>query len=60
MHATQPKTRVAMISSVAGTGTNAEEAFRLGAIQVIAKPFDSAQIESLLELEIAQRAGAAR
>jgi two-component system response regulator AlgR len=60
LHATQPKTRVAMISSVAGTGTNAEEAFRLGAIQVIAKPFDPSQIESLLELEIAQRDGAVR
>ena len=59
IHATQPHTRVAMISSVAGTGTNAEEAFRLGAIQVISKPFDPPQIEALLESEIAHRAGAA-
>lgn len=59
IQATQPKTRVAMISSVAGTGTNAEEAFRLGAIQVISKPFDAPQIESLLEAEIELRAGAA-
>ena len=46
-----------MISSVAGSGTNAEEAFRLGAIQVIAKPFDPHQIESLLESEMQCRAG---
>lgn len=55
--ATLPGTRVAMISSVAGSGTNAEEAFRLGAIQVIAKPFDPDQIESLLESEMQCRAG---
>ena len=55
--ATLPATRVAMISSVAGSGTNAEEAFRLGAIQVIAKPFDPDQIESLLESEMQCRAG---
>jgi YesN/AraC family two-component response regulator len=59
MHATQPNIRVAMISSVAGTGTNAEEAFRLGAIQVISKPFDPVQIESLLEREVVYRAGVA-
>jgi YesN/AraC family two-component response regulator len=53
--ATQPKTRVVMISSVAGKGTNAEEAFRLGAVQMIQKPFDPEQIESLLESEIALR-----
>lgn len=49
--ATRPKTRVAMVSSVAGVGANAEEAFRLGAIQVIGKPFDEEQIEDLLERE---------
>jgi two-component system chemotaxis response regulator CheB len=49
--ATRPKTRVAMVSSVAGVGANAEEAFRLGAIQVIGKPFDGGQIEDLLERE---------
>lgn len=59
IHATQPHTRVAMISSVAGSGTNAEEAFRLGAIQVISKPFDPAMIESLLESEVNYRARAA-
>lgn len=59
IHATRPATRVAMISSVAGSGTNAEEAFRLGAIQVISKPFDPSQIEALLEAEIVHRAGTA-
>lgn len=52
--ATQPKTRVVMISSVAGSGNNAEEAFRLGAVQMISKPFDRVQIESLLESEFAR------
>ena len=52
--ATQPKTRVVMISSVAGSGNNAEEAFRLGAVQMIPKPFDRVQIESLLESELAR------
>lgn len=53
--ATQPRTRVVMISSVAGKGTNAEEAFRLGAVQLIQKPFDPEQIESLLESELELR-----
>ncbi len=51
IQATQPKTRVVMVSSVAASGTNAEEAFRLGAVQVIGKPFDPLQIEALLENE---------
>ena len=50
--ATRPQTRVVMISSVSGKGTNAEEAFRLGAVQMIQKPFDPSQIEALLESEI--------
>lgn len=55
IQATQPKSRVVMISSVAGSGTNAEEAFRLGAVQVLGKPFDPPQIEALIESEIAFR-----
>jgi YesN/AraC family two-component response regulator len=54
--ATQPKVRVVMISSVAGSGNNAEEAFRLGAVQMIQKPFDREQIESLLERELELKA----
>jgi two-component system chemotaxis response regulator CheY len=51
MRATQPDCRVVMISSMAGSGSNAEEAFRLGAIQVIAKPFEADQIAALMESE---------
>jgi YesN/AraC family two-component response regulator len=53
--ATQPRTRVVMISSVANKGANAEEAFRLGAVQMIQKPFDTEQIEALLESELELR-----
>lgn len=59
IQATRPATRVAMISSVAGSGSNAEEAFRLGAVQVISKPFDPPQIEALLEAELERLMGAA-
>jgi two-component system chemotaxis response regulator CheY len=41
--------RVAMVSSVSGDSTKAEEAFKLGACQVLAKPFDVDLIESLVE-----------
>ena len=59
--ATQPGVRVVMISSVAGSERHAQEAFRLGAVQMIAKPFDPEEIESLLEAELerARAAGAA-
>jgi YesN/AraC family two-component response regulator len=43
--------RVMMLSSVGGAGTRAEEAFSLGAVQVIGKPVDRDQFESLLEIE---------
>ncbi len=46
-----PTTRVAMLSSVAGSASKAEEAFRLGAIQVIGKPFDARILEALFESE---------
>lgn len=52
--ATQPSTRVVMVSSVAGSDSNAAEAFRLGAVRMIAKPFDAEEIESLLEEELAR------
>jgi DNA-binding NarL/FixJ family response regulator len=53
----QPGVRVAMVSSVGGTASRAEEAFRLGAIQVVVKPFDRSQIESLVELELERKRG---
>lgn len=56
LHAKNPDVRVAMVSSLGGSGTHAEEAFRLGAVQVIGKPYDSEQIEALIESELQNRA----
>ncbi len=44
-----PEIRIAMVSSVSGDATKAEEAFKLGACQVLGKPFDLDLIESLIE-----------
>ena len=44
-----PWMEVAMVSSVSGDAQKAEEAFRLGACQVLGKPFDPDVIESLVE-----------
>ena len=44
-----PGIEVAMVSSVSGDAQKAEEAFRLGACQVLGKPFDPEVIESLVE-----------
>jgi DNA-binding NtrC family response regulator len=38
-----------MVSSVSGDPAKAEEAFRLGACQVLGKPFDLDLIESLIQ-----------
>jgi YesN/AraC family two-component response regulator len=47
-----PECRIAMISSVGGLNSRSEEAFRLGAFQVIGKPIDPEQIEELLVNEL--------
>ena len=54
-----PETRVAMRSSVGAMASKAEEAFRLGAIQVLSKPIDEEFLGALLaqECERAQPAG---
>lgn len=57
LSANHPELRVVMISSLGGSGNHAEEAFRLGAVQVIGKPFDRDQIESLLVSEQERLAG---
>lgn len=44
-----PEIRVAMVTSVSGDAARVEEAFRLGACQVIGKPFEVDSIESLVE-----------
>ncbi len=55
LRSTAPNARVAMVSSVGGSSTRAEEAFRLGAIQVIGKPFDVAQLDALVTSERAEK-----
>jgi len=49
LRANHPHVKVAMLSSVGGTASRAEECFRLGAIQVIGKPLDDRILESLVE-----------
>jgi two-component system response regulator (stage 0 sporulation protein A) len=55
----QPELRVAIVSSVGGAASRASEAFRLGAVQVVAKPFEPEQIESLLRRELERKRSAA-
>lgn len=52
MRAKNSEVRVAMVSSLGGSGSQAEEAFRLAAVQVIAKPFDPELINALIESEM--------
>ncbi len=47
----QPEIRVVMLSSVGGTAPAAEEAFRLGALQVLSKPIDEEILAALLSQE---------
>jgi len=54
-----PEIRIAMVSSVSGDSTKAEEAFKLGACQVLGKPFDVDLIESLIENIRKERSGTA-
>ena len=43
-----PEMEVAMVSSVSGDAQKAEEAFRLGACQVLGKPFDAEIFDALM------------
>lgn len=56
--ATHPAVEVVMVSSVGGNPTKAEEAFKLGASQVVGKPFDAEVIESILDSVRTKLAGA--
>ena len=47
--AMHPEVAVAMVSSVSGNAAKAEEAFKLGAFQVVGKPYDSEVIESVVD-----------
>jgi YesN/AraC family two-component response regulator len=51
LQAKQPEIRVVMLSSVGGMASKAEEAFRLGAIQVLGKPVDDEILCALLTQE---------
>jgi len=46
-----PETRIAMLSSVGAMASKAEDAFRLGAIQVLSKPIDEEILGALLAQE---------
>jgi YesN/AraC family two-component response regulator len=54
LQAKQPEIRVAMLSSVGGMASKAEEAFRLGAVQVLGKPVDEETLGALLVQECAR------
>ncbi len=54
LQAKQPEIRVAMLSSVGGMASKAEEAFRLGAVQVLGKPVDEETLGALLAQEYAR------
>ena len=51
LQANQPEIRVAMLSSVGGMASKAEEAFRLGAVQVLGKPVDEETLRALISQE---------
>jgi YesN/AraC family two-component response regulator len=51
LQAKQPEIRVAMLSSVGGVASKAEEAFRLGAVQVLGKPVDEEILRALFTQE---------
>ena len=51
LQAKQPEIRVVMLSSVGGTAPAAEEAFRLGALQVLSKPVEEEILGALLSQE---------
>ncbi len=51
LQAKQPEIRVAMLSSVGGVASKAEEAFRLGAVQVLGKPVDEEILGALITQE---------
>ena len=58
LRVSNPGIRVAMLSSVAGSRSRAEEAFRLGAVQVLTKPVDPVKLRELLMAERAAKASA--
>ena len=60
IQAKQPELRIVMLSSVGGTAPKAEEAFRLGAVQVLSKPVDQEILTALLTQERERLAGQPR
>ena len=57
IQAKQPELRIVMLSSVGGTAPKAEEAFRLGAVQVLSKPVDQEILTALVTQERERLAG---
>jgi DNA-binding NarL/FixJ family response regulator len=57
IRARRPGQRVAMLTSLSGNESTALEAFRCGALQVLSKPCDPAQLEALVEAVRAELSG---
>ncbi|MEE2961886.1 MAG: response regulator [Myxococcota bacterium] len=58
LRAEHPRLRVAMLSSLAGSRSRAEQAFKLGAVQVLTKPFDESKLRALFSSEKAHKTSA--
>jgi two-component system chemotaxis response regulator CheB len=58
LQAKQPEIRVAMLSSVGGMASKAEEGFRLGAVQVLGKPVDEETLGAMITQEFERSASA--
>ena len=52
-----PEAKVVVISSMGGSGQKAEEALRLGAMNVVSKPFEPDKVKTILKRLFGQEQG---